>query len=47
MLATVTCAIFLFCSWLMPVMTGEEPKAQRAEALAKYDGWAGPIDGGE
>ena len=36
MLATVTCAIFLFCSWLMPVMTGEEPKAQRAEALAKY-----------
>jgi hypothetical protein len=36
MLATVTCAIFLFCSWLIPVITGEESKAQRAEALAKY-----------
>jgi hypothetical protein len=36
MLATVTCAIFLFCSWLIPVMTGQESKAQRAETLAKY-----------
>jgi len=36
MLATVTCAIFLSCSWLMPVVSGEGSKAQRAEALAKY-----------
>ena len=35
-LATVTCAIFLSCSWLMPVVSGEGSKAQRAEALAKY-----------
>ena len=36
MLATVTWAIFLSCSWLMPVVSGEGSKAQRAEALAKY-----------
>ena len=36
MLATVTCAILLFCSWSIPVATGQESKAQRAEALAKY-----------
>jgi len=36
MLATVTCAIFLSCSWLMSVASGEGSKAQRAEALAKY-----------
>jgi len=35
-LAAATCAIFLFCSWLIPVITGEESKAQRAEALSKY-----------
>ena len=34
--ATVTCAIFLFCSWFIPAVTGEESRAQRAEALAKY-----------
>ncbi|MEK6324962.1 MAG: hypothetical protein AABN33_25250 [Acidobacteriota bacterium] len=35
-LATVTCAIFLFCSCLLPVMRAEESKGQRDEALAKY-----------
>ena len=34
-LATVICAIFLFCSSSV-VVTGEESSAQRAEALAKY-----------
>jgi hypothetical protein len=40
MLATVTCAIFFFCSflcsWLIPVMAGQQSNAQRAEALARY-----------
>jgi len=34
--ATVTCAVFLFCSCLTPAMTSEESKAQRAEALPYY-----------
>ena len=36
MLATFTCAIVLFCSWLMPVLTGQVSKSQRAEALTNY-----------
>ena len=36
MRATVTCAILLFCSGLVPVTRAEESKAQRAEALPNY-----------
>ena len=35
-IANVTCAIFLFCSWLIPVITAEGSNGQRDEALAKY-----------
>jgi hypothetical protein len=34
--ATVTSAIFLVSSWLIPVMTGEESGTQRAETLTNY-----------